>query len=302
MKSYPRTTAKPLFEGVQPSRVFLPHQGTGLVVDFLVQRFPHISRTEWLDRISRGLVLNSARQPISVDQIFQPQLELLYYREVQEEPTIPLDLNIVFESEHCLVVNKPSFLPVNPGGQFIEETVVGRLVARGYSAELTAVHQLDRLTEGLVLLSKRAVDRDSYHRLFREGSIQKRYEALSLQAPVSEAEEVIHHRSRLIRGNPSFCWREGEGEANSYSRIRFLAARAGLYRFELEPVTGKTHQLRVHMASIGHPILNDPFYPILKEKKPDSLDAPLKLKARSLSFVDPIDSQRISCDLGPIKL
>ncbi|WP_298635667.1 pseudouridine synthase [uncultured Umboniibacter sp.] len=300
MKSSSKSRAKEFSEHIQPSRVFLPHEGTGLIVDFLAQRFPNVSRLEWLDRIARGRVLNSARQPITADQIFQPQLELLYYREVQQEPKIHLDLTIVFESEHCIVVNKPPFLPVNPGGQFIEETVVGRLVARGYSSEVTAVHQLDRLTEGLVLLCKHAANRDRYHRLFREGRIRKRYEALSLQAPANTVGEVVHHRSKLVRGSPSFCWREAEGAPNSYSRIRFLEAFEGLYRFELEPVTGKTHQLRVHMAAMGNSILNDPFYPTLMEKKPDCLDLPLKLKARSLEFIDPIDGQEISCDLGPI--
>lgn len=290
-----------MVNGAQTSRVFLPHHGSGLVVDFLAERFPNVSRAEWLDRIARGLVLNSARAPISVDQLFEPQLELLYYREVQKEPTIPLDLNIVFETEHCLIVNKPSFLPVNPGGQFITETVVGRLVARGYSSELTAVHQLDRLTEGLVLLCKKAADRDRYHRLFRDGLIRKRYEALSKHAPESSAGHIVHHRSKLVRGEPSFCWREDEGEANSYSRIQFLGPLDDAYRFELEPVTGKTHQLRVHMAALGHPIMNDPFYPKLREKKPDQLTAPLKLKARALSFEDPVDGQTISCDIGVIE-
>ncbi len=270
------------------------------MVDFLVQRFPNISRGEWLDRIARGLVLTANRKPISVDQRFQPQLELLYYRDVHQEPKIPLDLNIVFESDHCLVVNKPSFLPVNPGGQFIEETVVGRLVASGYSADLTAVHQLDRLTEGLVLLCKAPRHRDHYHRLFRDGAIEKRYEALSLRPPNGSKDAVIHHRSQLVRGEPSFRWREREGDSNSYSRIRFLEALDDVYRFELEPVTGKTHQLRVHMAAIGNPILNDPFYPHLKAKAPDQLDAPLKLKARFLSFEDPVDGQQVCCDLGPI--
>lgn len=136
------------------------------------------------------------------------------------------------------------------------------------------------------MFSANPASRARYQALFREGKIEKRYEAVAPPLPGLEFPQV--RRSRLVRGEPFFRMMEIDGEANSESRIEVIERGATLWRYGLQPVTGKKHQLRVHMAALGAPIVGDPFYPVLREQGKDDYGRPLQLLARSLRFVDPL--------------
>jgi tRNA pseudouridine32 synthase/23S rRNA pseudouridine746 synthase len=100
------------------------------------------------------------------------------------------------------------------------------------------------------------------------------------------------HRSRMVDGTPFFRMQEVAGEPNSETLVDVIGERGDALLYRLEPHTGRKHQLRVHMAGLGAPILNDAFYPVALPCKGDDFSRPLKLLARSISFRDPLSGQQ----------
>lgn len=275
--------------GVAASRWQLPPGPWPTVLEGLCARFPSVDRERWLDRIARGLVCDADGQPIAADARYRVGSEITYYREVPVEAPIPFEETVLHADEHLVVADKPHFLPVTPAGGHVEQTLLARLVRRLGIPQLVPLHRIDRGTAGLVLFSANPDTRAAYQSLFPQRRIAKRYEAL---APALTALAFpLVRRSHLMRGEPFFRMREGEGEANSETRIDVLARGDGVWRYALEPVTGRKHQLRVHMAALGAPILNDPLYPTCAQSLVDDFERPLKLLAKSLRFVDPVSGE-----------
>jgi len=212
----------------------------------------------------------------------------VYFREVADEPVIPFAEAIVHQDADLLVADKPHFLPVTPAGDYVRETLLARLVARTGNRDLVPLHRLDRLTAGLVLFSTRPDTRDAYQRLFRERRIEKVYEALA--PPLPQRAFPLERHTRLVPGEPFFRMAEVPGEPNARSRIEVIEAAGPVWRYRLHPVSGRKHQLRVHMAGLGAPILGDDLYPELLVDAP--ADAPLQLLAKGLAFDDPLSGQR----------
>lgn len=203
-----------------------------------------------------------------------------------DEPVIPFTEAVLHVDEHLVVADKPHFLPVTPAGAYVEQTLLHRLASRLGRPELVPLHRIDRLTAGLVLFSAQPATRAAYQALFRERRIEKTYEALAPPMPGRGFPWV--QRSRLVPGEPFFRMAEAAGEANSETRVEVLDRDAATWRYRLQPVTGRKHQLRVHMAALGAAILGDPLYPELQPPAPDDHRHPLQLLARELRFVDPL--------------
>ena len=157
---------------------------------------------------------------------------------------------------------------------------------------LQALHRLDRVTAGLVLFSANPNTRHRYHDLFESRQIQKTYQAI---ASTANDENLIGQKwevkNCIVQSEPRFRMQVIEGQANSHSIIRCLQQSDRKALFELNPVTGKTHQLRVHMQTLGWPILNDKYYPQLQPLSADDYSAPLQLLAKELQFIDPVTQQ-----------
>lgn len=281
--------APPAIDGVRASRLQLPPAPWTTLLDGLCARFPAIARERWLDRFARGRVLDAQGVPIAASAPYRVGAQIHYYREVAGEAPIPFDERIVHVDEHLVVADKPHFLPVTPSGGFVAETLLARLVRQLGNPRLVPLHRIDRATAGLVLFSAEPRTRARYQALFRERAIAKRYEALA--PPLPRLDFPLTRASRLEPGEPFFRMREADGAPNSDTRIDVIERGHEVWRYALEPASGKKHQLRVHMAALGAPILNDPLYPVLREAKPDDASAPLQLLAKTLAFVDPLDAR-----------
>jgi tRNA pseudouridine32 synthase/23S rRNA pseudouridine746 synthase len=272
----------------------LPQNNPGVssVLEYLIVKFPDITPQIWQQRVADGKVHWHDGSLISADSPYRPQQLVYYYREVDSEPVIPFKEKILFQDEHILVADKPHFLPVTPGGIYINECLQNRLRDKTGLGNLQALHRLDRATAGLVLFSVNPETRHLYHDLFNTHQIHKTYQAI---ARVNSREDIVGQqweiKNRLVKSEPSFLMRIIEGKANSHSLIRCLAQSTEKALFELNPVTGKTHQLRLHMQALGWPLLHDKYYPTLQPKTADHFSRPLQLLAKELRFVDPVTQQ-----------
>jgi tRNA pseudouridine32 synthase/23S rRNA pseudouridine746 synthase len=290
------TTTKPSSRAPSPSYVTLPkmsHQPP-TVLAFLCQRFPRIGQDIWEERLVEGKVTSDAGLPIASQTPYQMGLRLLYYREVAEEPEIPGQEEILFQNERILVADKPHFLPVTPGGPYVNECLLYRLRRRTGLQGLTPIHRLDRDTAGLVLFATRRQGASPYGELFQRAKVEKEYLAMGKfterdRPPVGSTWRV---ENRLVQGEPFFRLRVApaeQGPANASTELELLRDLGEVGLFRLRPQTGKTHQLRLHMAGLGFPILGDRFYPDLFPKATPDFANPLRLLARGLRFKDPHD-------------
>lgn len=272
----------------QASTVCLPAGPWTTVLECLCEHFKAISREQWLDRIARGRVLDAQGAPISVELAYKQGLRIHYFREVPNEKPIPVQENILHMDEHLVVADKPHFLPVTPTGEYVEQTLLRRLIRRLDNPHLVPLHRIDRHTAGLVLFSANPKTRSAYQSLFPNRQIEKRYEAIARALP--DLDFPLVHKSRMVNGQPFFRMQEAPGVSNSETLADVVQKQGEWWRYALFPVTGKTHQLRVHMTALGASICNDPFYPEVSQAE-DDYSKPLKLLAQSLRFKDPLTGQ-----------
>ncbi len=290
-----RTPAAPLvpptLDGVGPSATVLPPGPWPTVLAFLVQKFTAISESAWRERMAQGKVLDAQGQAITAERPYQPLLRVYYYRSVPNEPRIPFEAVILFQDEHLIVVDKPHFLPVMPSGGYLQETVLVRLKRQLGLDALVPIHRIDRDTAGLVMFSVQARSRGAYAALFRAREVQKTYEAI---APWNPALALpLTRESRIEEAGHFMLQHEVNGPPNAVTRVDVteVSSNGAHARYRLHPVTGQRHQLRVHMAALGLPLLGDGLYPVLTPEGQIDYHHPLQLLAKSIEFVDPMTGQ-----------
>lgn len=285
MVSKSNTIKLPTRHGISPSCVWLPREPHTLLLNFLSTRFHEIPRATWITRLEQGLVLDKQGVAFQIDSLYVADQHIYYYRNIENELPIPFNETVLYQDEHLLVADKPHFLPVIPSGKYVQETLLTRLKNKLGLDDLAPIHRIDRETAGLVLFSVNPATRDAYQTLFRERTIHKTYEAI---APFRENLIMpMTYQSRMIKGEPFFRMKEVDGEANSETRLEILERHGHFARYQLSPITGKQHQLRVHLAALSIPILYDPFYPELHDWKED-YRKPLQLLAKQINFIDPV--------------
>ena len=285
----PRPNAPPTRDGVGASSVVLPEGLWATVLEFLVQRFPGIPHAQWLQRLQDGDVVDDQGLVLAPQSVYAPKRRLYYYRALEAEPRIPFDEVVLWQDEHLLVVDKPHFLPVMPSGKYLQETVLVRLKNRLGLHNLTPIHRIDRDTAGLVLFSINPATRDAYHALFRERAVAKTYECI---APANPALPwPIHRESRIAVSSHFMQQTEVDGPVNAITDITPIETLGSWARYQLQPLTGQRHQLRVHMNALGLPILNDGMYPTLTPEDATDYARPLQLLAQRIAFTDPLSGE-----------
>ncbi len=293
----PAAPRLPLREGVSASTLVLPQLATlafvpSSLLSFLEHPAHNPQGISWENRLKQGLVCDAQGHSLATDAAYAPGQRVFYWRDAGPEQRIPFDEQIVYQDQHILVADKPHFLPVTPTGRYVHETLLVRLKKRTGLAALTPMHRIDRDTAGLVMFCIRSQDRNAYAQMFRERRVSKGYECV---APYSESLSLpLTRKSRLEASPDSFMqMREVPGQPNSETHIELIEHTDTLARYALRPITGKRHQLRLHMNALGLPILGDGIYPVLTaQPKHPQYDAPLQLLAKDLVFDDPLSGKR----------
>jgi tRNA pseudouridine32 synthase / 23S rRNA pseudouridine746 synthase len=276
----------PALDGVGPSCVALPPGDWPTVLAFLTSHFARVPEAVWRARMAQGKVVDERGAVVTPERAFEGRLRVYYYREVPHEPRIPFEEVILHQDEHLVVVDKPHFLPVVPSGGYLNETVLVRLKKKLGIDTLVPIHRIDRDTAGLVMFSVQPISRGAYAALFRTRGIHKTYEAV---APWREDLAFpLTRESRIQEAGHFMLQQEVPGVPNAVTHMAVLETTGQRARYRLQPVTGQRHQLRVHMAGLGLPILNDGLYPVLTPEGQLDHANPLQLLAKSVAFVDPV--------------
>ncbi|WP_251092685.1 pseudouridine synthase [Streptomyces sp. Caat 7-52] len=278
----------PQRDGVDPVRVRLPVGGTWATVrEHLVERLTGAGPGMVESMFDEGLVVGADGRAVAPDAPFRPGMFVWFHRGLPAEVPVPFPVEVVYRDEHIVVADKPHFLATTPRGTHVAQTALARLRHELDIPALTAAHRLDRLTAGLVLFTVRPEERGAYQTLFRDRRVRKEYEAVAPYDPALALPRTV--RSRIVKERGVQAAREVEGEPNAETRVELAEHRSGLGRYRLLPATGQTHQLRVHLTSLGVPILGDPLYPEVTAPVPaGDFRRPLQLLARRLEFTDPV--------------
>ncbi len=259
------------------------------VRDHLVERLPRVSPSRIESMLRSGEMVGEAG-PLAVDSPYAPGTFVWFHRDLPDEVPVPFELGIVHQDDDLVVVDKPHFLSTIPRGQHVVQTALVRLRRQLGIPTLSPAHRLDRVTAGLVMFVVRPELRGRYQTLFRDRLVHKEYEAIAGYSPALDLPMTV--RSRIVKERGVITAQEVPGEPNAETHVSLVEHRDGLGRYRLVPSTGRTHQLRLHLASLGIPILGDGFYPVLQDRPLDDFSDPLQLLARVLEFTDPVSGEQ----------
>lgn len=252
-------------------------------------RHPEDDENAVSERFARNEVVLIDGSPLTPSALLHPGTDVYFYRRPAPEVHVPYDIETVYEDDHIMVVHKPPFLATMPRASHITENVTVRLRRATGNEELTPAHRLDRMTSGLLLLTKHAELRGAYQELFARREVNKLYEAVAddigLRAPTRWEHAILKNEGELAARIIS------DAPANALtvvSDITTLTDNPAAARYLLHPITGRTHQLRVQMNAAGAPIHGDPIYPVLLPEEDEDFASPMLLASVGLGFKDPL--------------
>lgn len=280
-------------DGVGASRVVVTPGPWATLADFLGAALrPGL---DWPARCARGEVLDAGGRALAADTPCVPGQLLWYWRSLPPEPRVPFEIDVLHRDERLVVVDKPHFLPVTPGGRYLQETVLVRLKRRLGLDTLVPVHRLDLETAGVLLFSAEPASRHAYHALLRERRAHKVYEAVAPWRDDLSLPCRLSHRVEEPAGAGFMQMAVLPGEPNAHTQVELIRRLGDHALYRLTPLTGRKHQLRVQLAAVGLPIVGDRIYPRLRpeaaaDAAPDYTQ-PLQLLAREFAFDDPLSGE-----------
>lgn len=269
-----RPAPLPARDGLGPARLRL-HGGPAAAE--LLSRFGATAAA----KVAAGEVVTADGAVVDDTTVLPAGAHVFLYRDLPDEVPVPFDVPVLHRDANLVVVDKPHFLATMPRGSHVAQTALVRLRRELDLPELSPAHRLDRLTAGVLVFTTRRELRGPYQTLFARGAVRKQYLARSSAEPTVAFPQLV--RSRIVKQRGCLQAREEPGEPNAETLIESL----GDGRYRLTPRTGRTHQLRVHLASLGLPIDGDPLYPQVIDVAPDDFSQPLRLLAHRLEFEDP---------------
>lgn len=284
-----------------------PEESGGPIVDFYALRYPHSSKEEWTVRIREGTVLRNGGR-VSPDTEVEDGDVLTYHRLPWQEPTAPRSFAVLFQDEHLLAVAKPSGLPVLPGGEHLENTLL-HVVRQRYGSTADPLHRLGRGTSGIVLFARSQLARRALSEDIHDRRVTKIYRALASGIDMPDAFTVDTPIGRVpypvigalhaasVNGKPS----------RSICRVLHRDVDQDRTIVEVDIVTGRPHQIRIHLAAAGHPLVGDPLYapgggPVALpdgDRIPLPGDTGYHLHAHRIAFEHPASRECIQLECHP---
>lgn len=280
------------------------HQGL-TVLAYYSQRYHHSTEQEWLERISQGQVQINNR-PTSPFARLETGQHLTYHRPPWQEPDVPLTVEIIYQHNDIWIINKPSGLPVLPGGQFLQHTLLHQL--RNYYPHETPIpiHRLGRGTSGLMLLARTPLARSHLSQQLRERSIRKIYRTLISPGPIPDTLTLTQPIGKVPHPQLGHIYAATLTGSEAHSEIRVLRRSSKATLLEVHILTGRPHQIRIHLASAGFPLIGDPLYDIggIPRQNPDGKtpvpsDCGYWLHAHQLGFIHPRTKEPITFSCPP---
>jgi 23S rRNA pseudouridine1911/1915/1917 synthase len=230
------------------------------VLGFYTHYYPHSSLEVWRQRIEAGLIRLDGRTT-EVGALLVVGQELSYHRPPWREPEVPRDLSILYEDAAIVAVAKPAGLPVLPGGGFLENTLWAQ-VGRLYADKPVPIHRLGRGTSGIVVFARSPGARRQLSADLREGRIRKIYRALASGTSMADEFVVREPIGRVSHPHLGYVYAAVPGGKNARTECRVLQRDFVRQQtlLEVDIPTGRPHQIRIHLAAFGHPLVGDPLY------------------------------------------
>ena len=261
---------------------------------YLCRRYRHSTPVEWQARIAGGdVLLDAAAAPLDA-RLMRGQT-LAWRRPPWEEPAAPLAFTVLYEDDDVLAVSKPAGLPTMPGANFLQHTLSFQV--QRYAPDATVLHRLGRWTSGVLLFARNKEARAELSRQLRAREVPKRYRALGSGDPPWNScavDRPIGEVPHLLLGSIHAASADGRA---SMSTIDVLERRAGSFLCDVRIATGRPHQIRIHLAAVGHPLVGDPLYAVGGVPGAGSVAVPgapgYHLHAAEIRFTHPRDGREV---------
>ncbi len=272
------------------------HRGQSLLFH-LASLYPHSTQETWQQNLNNGEVTLNGITATGRELLAAGQT-VVWNRPPWIEPDTPQHFEILFDDPHLLVVNKPGGLPTLPGSGFMENTLL-RIVQK-HTPGANPVHRLGRATSGIVLFAKTPYAASKLQAEWNTPDVRKRYRALAQNVAEHDAYEIRTPIGRVPHPRLGSVWAANPAGKPSHSSAKVIAGSTSTTTFEVTLHSGRPHQIRIHLASIGHPLVGDPLYgssglPV--EYCPGLPgDGGYLLHAQYLEFIHPVTRKRINLE------
>lgn len=258
------------------------------LLGYLSRRYPHSTPAEWAARISSGLVRLDERAG-QAESVLRRGSELVWDRPPWAEPEAPRSFAVLYEDEDLLAVAKPAGLPTLPGANFLQGTLIHQV--QRYAPDAAPVHRLGRWTSGVVLCARNHQARTALMRQWPGKEIGKRYRALASGQPEWEEQTITTPIGPVPHPLLGTLHAASPTGKPALSRVVIRQRGAEDFLCDVEIATGRPHQIRIHLAAAGHPLVGDPLYMAGGLPAPDSRALPgdpgYHLHAAELRFRHP---------------